>query len=204
MSEGHIEISEDRLYLFERQRVVVDDFDAAGFVLDLGGGGEGIVGRLKGAQVVAIDPDRRELEEAPGGPLKIVMDARDLKFLDRSFEVVTSFFTLMYIDPADHRRVFEEALRVLVPGGRFLIWGASVPERVDTERDVAVFPLLVELPFDRTQDEHPAEVETGYGVVWPEEPLGLHRYVELARQVGFQVLERGESGRFLHLSLRRD
>lgn len=118
VSDEQGRISEDRLHFFERQRVVVDDFDTAGFILDLGGGGEGIIGRLKGPQVIAVDANRHELDEAPEGPRKIMMDARDLKFLDEAFEVVTSFFTLMYIDTADHQWVFEEAVRVLVPGGR--------------------------------------------------------------------------------------
>jgi hypothetical protein len=33
------------------------------------------------------------------------MDARDLKFVDRSFATTTVFFTFMYIDPADHEKV---------------------------------------------------------------------------------------------------
>lgn len=195
MSDKQRKISEDRLHVFEKQRVVVDDFGASGFVLDLGGGGEGIIGRLMGAQVVAIDVNRRELEEAPDGPLKIVMDARDLKFLDRTFEVVTSFFTLMYVDHADHQRVFEEALQVLEPGGRFLIWGARVPESLGEGKDVVVFPLLVELPSEK--------VQTGYGVPWPEEPFDPHRYVELARQVGFEVVEQREQEHVFYLSLRK-
>ncbi|UCC20818.1 MAG: hypothetical protein JSV62_05935, partial [Promethearchaeota archaeon] len=44
-----------------------------GRVLDLGGGGEGIIGQLKGEQVVAIDPNKKELEEAKSTKdLKIV------------------------------------------------------------------------------------------------------------------------------------
>ena len=73
MEDHHPEISEDRIIFFERQEVVVDDFEAPGYILDIGGGGEGIIGRLKGEQVIAIDPNRRELEGAAGGPLKIVM-----------------------------------------------------------------------------------------------------------------------------------
>ncbi len=195
MSDEQMEVTEERLHFVEKQRMVVDDFDASGFVLDLGGGGEGIIGRLKGGRVIAIDADRDELEEAPDGPLKIVMDARDLQFLDGAFQVVTSFFTLMYLDKEDHRQVFEEAWRVLQPGGRFLIWGMSVPQRRDEEQDVLVLPLVVKLPS--------AEVETGYGIAWPEDPFGMPRYVEMARQVGFEVVEQRESGQVFTLSLRR-
>lgn len=195
MSEEQGDISADRLFFLDEQRVIVEDFDAEGFILDVGGGGEGIIGRLKGSQVVAIDPDRGELEEAPVGPLKIVMDARDLKFLDGTFELVTSFFTLMYIDRSDHQRVFDEVRRVLGPGGRFVIWDVSIPERVDGEQDVLVVPLTVSLPS--------TEVETGYGVVWPEEPFGLPDYVELAEQTGFDVVEARDDGSVFYLALRR-
>ena len=101
MQDHHSEISENRLFFFDREEVVVDDFDAAGFVLDIGGGGEGVIGRLKGKQVVAIDRSKRELKEAAAGPLKIVMDATDLQFLDQSFGTATAFYTLMYIKEVD-------------------------------------------------------------------------------------------------------
>ncbi|NIN67231.1 MAG: methyltransferase domain-containing protein, partial [Anaerolineae bacterium] len=71
------------------------------------------IGRLKGEQVIAIDPNRRELVDAPPGPLKIVMDATDLQLLDETFATVTSFFTLMYVKGFEHERVFEEVFRVL-------------------------------------------------------------------------------------------
>ena len=111
MSEKHPEISEDRIFFIKKQEVIIDDFDASGLVLDIGGGGEGIIGQIKGKQVVAIDPSIRELEGAPDGPLKIVMDAGDMLFLDDAFDVVTSFFTLMYIKGSEHEKVFIERSR---------------------------------------------------------------------------------------------
>jgi hypothetical protein len=101
--DHHPEISEDRLFFFEREVVIVEDFEATGLVLDIGGG-EGVIGRLKGEQVISIDPNRRELEGAPAGPLKIIMDATDLQFLDESFNTVTSFYTLMYIKGEEEHR----------------------------------------------------------------------------------------------------
>jgi ubiquinone/menaquinone biosynthesis C-methylase UbiE len=88
---------ENKFYVFDTVELEVKDFESDGFILDIGGGGEGVIGRLKGRDVVAIDIRREELEEAVDGPLKIVMDARDLKFLDGSFNTATAFFSMMYI-----------------------------------------------------------------------------------------------------------
>src|SRR5512137_2386057 len=104
----------ETIWQAERQTVTVPDFPAEGLILDIGGGGEGVIGQLKGKQVIAIDLMKRELESAPPGPLlKIVMDARDLNFLDGTFPTATVFFTFMYIAPADHEKVFREIHRVL-------------------------------------------------------------------------------------------
>ena len=55
---------EDNYYLFEQVELEVKDFESKGFILDIGGGGEGVIGRLKGKDVVAIDLRIEELEEA--------------------------------------------------------------------------------------------------------------------------------------------
>jgi ubiquinone/menaquinone biosynthesis C-methylase UbiE len=195
MTEGGREIQEERIFWFDMQEVTVADFDAEGYILDIGGGGEGIIGRLKGEQVIAVDPSRRELEEAPPGPLKVVMDATDLQFLDKTFTSATSFFALMYIKGFEHQRVFEEVFRVLKPGGRFLIWDVELPPRLDEHKDVAAFPIIVKLP-DET-------VSTGYGVPWPDAEQDLGYYVALVRKVGFEVVEKWEEGRAFFLGLRK-
>jgi ubiquinone/menaquinone biosynthesis C-methylase UbiE len=167
------------MHNFERQDFVVTDFQAPGYVLDIGGGGEGIIGQMKSAQVVAIDVSRRELEEAPAGPLKIVMDATDMKFLDKSFDTVTAFFSLMYMRQEIQRKVFAEALRVLTPGGRWLVWDAVIPTRLEKQTKGPVFRFRFQLP-DKV-------VQTGYGTLWPEEPMDLDYFTGLARRAGFEI-----------------
>jgi SAM-dependent methyltransferase len=192
----HRQPPEELILSLERQEVTVDDFEAQGWVLDIGGGGEGIIGRLKGEQVVAIDRNIRELEEAPDGPLKVVMDASKLEFLDASFNVVTGFFSLMYMvrrEETLHRRVFEEVFRVLAPGGRFLIWDAVLPERLTDGKEYAFISLLARLPEE--------EVETGYGVLLPEEEHDLSYYIRLAESVGFEAGLHKDQGQTFYLEL---
>jgi ubiquinone/menaquinone biosynthesis C-methylase UbiE len=184
-----------RVYTYEREELTVPDFEAKGYVLDIGGGGEGVIGKMKPAQVVAIDLIKRELEESPAGPLKIVMDARDLKFLDNSFATATAFFTLMYIKEPDQEKVFREVWRVLQPKGRFLIWDVTLPTRPDPAKDIAVFRFLFKLPY--------GEVQTGYGTFFPERAHDLEYFTKLAAATGFEVAGKGQSGRTLRLELRK-
>jgi len=195
MSEKHSEVSEDRVFLLEKQKVIVNNFDASGLILDIGGGGEGIIGQMKEKQIVAIDPNRRELGEAASGPLKIVMDAGDMLFLDNAFNVVTSFFTLMYIEGSEHEKIFKEVFRVLVSEGRFLIWDVDLPQSLDEEKDIVAFHLNIKLPE--------REIETGYGTKWPEQRQGLPYYKEIAERVGLTVSDHKESGQVFYLELRK-
>ena len=195
MGSHHEHPEEDRIYYLEEQRVAVDDFEAQGYVLDIGGGGEGIMGTLKGCQVIAIDRSRRELEEAAEGPLKIVMDATDLQFLDGTFQTATAFFALMFVSPADQASVMREVYRVLVPGGRFLVWDAALPTRLDEDKDIVAFHLSVRLPGE--------EIRTGYGTKWPEHELDPSYYARLATDAGFEPVERKEDGRMFFLYLRK-
>jgi ubiquinone/menaquinone biosynthesis C-methylase UbiE len=177
----------------EQQTVEVEDFAAEGFILDIGGGGEGVIGQLKGQQVIAIDISKRELVEAPPGPLKIVMDARDLKFLDNTFNTATVFFTFMYIASSDHQKVFEELHRVLKPGGRLLIWDVFFPALIDKTKTRALFFFKFILP-DR-------EIRTGYGVRRPEGEQGLAHFMELAKKTGFQIVSHEEKDRWFFLEV---
>jgi SAM-dependent methyltransferase len=187
--------SPEQVYQHPRLNVVVPDFPADGLILDVGGGGEGIIGQVKGRQVVAIDLIKRELDDAPGEPLlKIVMDARDLKFVDRTFETTTVFFTFMYISPADHPKVLAEIARVLKPGGRLLIWDAVFPKKADEKQLYVVFPLTVKLPK--------TEVSTGYGVRFPGAP-GADHYVTLAKTVGFDLVSREDHDGWFALELKK-
>jgi ubiquinone/menaquinone biosynthesis C-methylase UbiE len=99
-----------------------------GLILDIGGGGEGVISRLYPGQVIAIDKSPEELNEAPNLAVKIVMDAGKMAFTDNCFENVTAFYTFMYMDKSEHRAVASEIKRVLKSKGRLHLWDAEISE----------------------------------------------------------------------------
>lgn len=172
-------LSQEAMFAIDQQTCVVKDFDAQGWILDLGGGGEGIIGRLKGSHVIAIDIKKEELTEAPAGPLKIIMDATNLQFLDNSFHTVTAFFSFMYFARDIRLKVFQEVSRVLAPGGKFYLWDVTIPPATDPSKRVFIVPLTIQLPHE--------QVQTGYGVRWQGHEHTLEDYGDLAQQTGFKI-----------------
>jgi len=151
---------------------------------------------LKGKDVVAIDFKEEELLEAADGPLKIIMDARDLKFLDESFPTVTAFFALMYIKEKDDQiKIFQEVARVLKPGGNFHIWEVDLAENPETDKEL----YIVHLRYKTGQEYK----ETGYGMRWPKSPRGMKDYLEMAEAVGLVEDTTRRVGNTFHLSLRK-
>jgi len=48
-------IMEEKIHFIDLHKIDLTDVELKGKILDIGGGGEGIIGQLKGEQVVAID-----------------------------------------------------------------------------------------------------------------------------------------------------
>lgn len=179
-------------FVADQQRIEMNPIETKGWILDIGGGGEGIIGQLNGRQVVAIDTSREELEETQNDALKVVMDAADLRFLSASFDRCTAFFSLMYI-PTDRRlTVFQEVYRVLKPLGEFLLWDVTVMQ-AETDCNLFVLPLEIRLPAKT--------VETGYGVRWQKQEM--EGFLELAKQVGFEHIDTWKKGAIFHIRLRK-
>lgn len=125
-----------------------------GSILDLGGGGEGVIGRIYGQQVTAIDNRQEELDEAPGQCRKIRMDATALAFDDGTFDHVTSFYTLMYMNSSQQQKAIREAARVLRFGGLLHIWDVEFP-------NVYPEPFVARLEVDANG----ICIRTAYGII---------------------------------------
>ena len=177
-------------HMVGQQTVEMSPIETDGFILDIGGGGEGIIGKLNGIQVVAIDKRLDELEETDNDALKVVMDATELKFPDDTFSVATAFYTMMYIPNDEKPKVLAEAYRVLRPGARLHIWDAVIPGE-SGDKKYFVIPLKVVMP-DET-------VETGYGSNLKEQDVTTVR--ELAEDAGFKTVgvEAGEHTFYIEL-----
>jgi len=189
-------ISKERNYRIPDQHVVLNCIDSEGWILDIGGGGEGVIGQLMGDRVVAIDPIKRELEEAATGPLKIVMDARELQFLDNTFPTVTAFFSFMFMAKQDHRRVLGEIYRVMKPGGYLHVWDVTIPPYDNHGRDVYIIPLKVNIPGKM--------IDTGYGCLWPQREQNAEYFIKLAQEAGFAHESVYTEGKTFYLIFKRD
>jgi len=193
----HSAIDEERMFLVDQQIVQINDvFKDDDLILDLGGGGEGVIGQLRGRQVVAVDTRRQELEDCAPGPIKVVANAKELPFLDEAFDAITAFYFLMYVPAPDRSSVFAEALRVLRPGGKFYIWDVIIPPRGERTQEVFVVPVKAELP-DRT-------IETGYGVRWDDREISVDSIIQIAQDVGFVLGEKIREGEHFQLTLARE
>ena len=172
-----------KFYVVSQQDLYISDFDSRDeWVLDVGGGGEGIIGMLKGRNVIAIDSLKQELIETNNESLKIVMDAKKLLFLDSTFSYVTAFFTFMYIPIDDFDTIFSELWRVMKPGGKFLVWEPifAIPQQELSKRRAVIF-LKIHFPDGKIN-------ETGYGGILRNQ--NLDSIVKPAQKIGFKVLDK--------------
>jgi len=185
-------VQEPTIYETAREHINLTEVRFTGRVLDVGGGGEGIIGRVGGASVVSIDLREEELREAPGDALRIVMDACAMRFLEDSFDHVAFFYTLMYMDANQVGRALCEARRVLKPDGQLWIWDAVIPDAIEAEAFVA--QIEITMPDGSV-------VTPGYGVRWT---LGqsAEGIAAMCREAGFDIRHLSQSGEAFQIICR--
>lgn len=161
-----------------KQHVRIEEIPQ-GMVIDIGGGGAGVIAQVGGARVVAIDKHSSEIEEARGNAPDaqwVVADATALPFEGHSFDNATAFFSCMYMSGSVLKEVLGETQRVLKKGGEFWIWDAEMAPK----GKAFAIRLQVDLP------DKPS-IRTAYGVQAREQSAaGMGR---LLQEAGFELAE---------------
>jgi len=176
-----------------RQFIDVSGTQFNGRVLDIGSGGEGVILRLSGDKVVAIDISGEELAETPDIGLKVVMDACQLRFLNNYFDNVTCFYSLMYMSDPQIKQFLDEAHRVMKTDARLWIWDAVIPAKT---ADVFITQLEIKLPEQQT-------LSVGYGVSWTREQ-SIETIRNLCINAGFACERGSEYGESFSLCMRKN
>lgn len=164
--------------LFER--IVANDLQlrAGDKVLELGCGCGAIaehIAELTGATPYGLNLDRSQIEKAwknpnlPRDHFTVGDLNKVLEFDDESFDAIYAIQPMTYI--SDHARTFSEVLRVLKPGGRFVINDVAALDTYDRDNE-----------HQRTLIQHTREL-TVFGGFW------YYRYWENAyRDAGFELI----------------
>lgn len=172
--------------------MIIFDSKLKGSLLDIGGGGEGIIGRVYGTQVTAIDNCQEELDEAPGGYKKLLMDACNLTFPSQSFDHVTFFYSLMFMNVETQLKAIHESVHVLKPCGNLHIWDAEIPSAYPEPFTVE---LDIQLPMGR--------VHTTYGVISDIKNQTASAIANICVASGLQIESvNTENGQF-HMAFRK-
>jgi ubiquinone/menaquinone biosynthesis C-methylase UbiE len=110
--------------------IELNELPAMGRIIDVGGGGEGLVSRIRGPQVCAVDIDMNKIREAQIYGFEsqwLLADGQALAAKDASFDTATLWFSLGFIrDWSAKEQVVDEIVRVLKPDGLISILGATI------------------------------------------------------------------------------
>ena len=165
--------------------VIEIDSDLKGSILDIGGGGEAVIGQMCGNRVTAIDNCQEEIDEAPDCCTKLLMDAGELSFSEGSFDNVTFFYTLMYMTKETQRKAIREAARVLKEGGRMCIWDCTILSAYPD-------PFVVDLDIQIANKK----IHTSYGIVKQDKQSSVS-ISQLLKDAGLYIISlKAEGGQF--------
>lgn len=146
-----------------------------GSILDIGGGGEAVIGQIYKDRVTAIDNRQEELDEAPDCCVKQLMDATELCFPDNSFDNVTFFYTLMYMTEEVQRKSICEAARVLKAGKLMSIWDCDISSAFSE-------PFIVDLDIKTDNNT----IHADYGIV-KKDTQSSDSIIHILEQEGFSI-----------------
>jgi len=163
------------------QKIALEDLPVSGPILDIGGGGEGLVSRIGGNKVYAVDYRISEIREAQihDAPANwLVADGECLPFKDNVFNLITLWFSLGYMSNWDTKRdVVSESLRTLRKEHRISI----LDSRIDCKEERFLFHALFTLPDGVVS-------KTGYGVRGNQDQT-ISSIESLLEDVGFYDIQ---------------
>jgi ubiquinone/menaquinone biosynthesis C-methylase UbiE len=168
------------------QDIILHRPPGSGLLLDVGGGGEGIVSRIEGPRVCAIDISLSEIREAQiygSSPQWLACDGRALCFRSGAFDVVTIWFALDYMaDWKTKHEVIREANRVLKPKGLLSV----LSSRIVCPEEEYLLRMRYTLPDGTIY-------QTGYGVRGNQGQT-MERVNKLIRAAGFALSKTDDKG----------
>ncbi|MHA1815421.1 MAG: class I SAM-dependent methyltransferase [Candidatus Heimdallarchaeaceae archaeon] len=162
---------------FKRMQKIVIETIPEGTILDIGGGGEGIIAQIGKERVTAVDKFQSEIDEAKHKAPEstwVLADARNLDFPDEHFDSATAFFSIMYMSSEDKIEVFKEVYRLISKDGEFWVWDALISKK----QGVYLIKIKVILPDETV-------VKTAYGVSSKKQTVNVAK--EMLEEVGFEV-----------------
>jgi SAM-dependent methyltransferase len=173
------------------QSIHLPELPAHGLIIDIGGGGEGLVSRIGEARVCAVDINMNEIREAQihgSAPQWILCDGRALCFQNEVFDTATMWFSLDYMNDwkTKHAAILE-AHRTLKPAGTISV----LSSRITCVENRFVLKLLYSLP-DGTVGQ------TGYGVKGNQGQT-VERTSKLLRDLGFRPTEIEDNEHWFHI-----
>jgi len=181
----------DKIYFVEDQTIVLNELPCNGFVLDIGGGGEGIIGAIYGSKTVSIDISEKELQEVNNDALKIIADGANLPFLNNTFDLGYMFFSLMYMDSNEKLAVLKEVYRTLRPGYKAIIYDLTMQP---IQNKYIAIPLTIILPNGEI-------MKTGYGSDVQKCWQTAEAIENLVKQAGFIIVNKSTNDAVFFLEL---
>jgi ubiquinone/menaquinone biosynthesis C-methylase UbiE len=173
------------------QEIRLNSLPSDGLIIDIGGGGEGLLSRLEKDRVCVVDINLNKIREAQiyGAHAQwAVSDGRNLCFRTGSFDIATLWFSLGYMRNWNTKElVMREVQRVLKPDGIVSILGAKIvcPEERFLFRAQFTFP-----------DGEMSQV--GYRLVGNQDQ-SLESTVSTLEDSGLVVLDRQDSGHWFKI-----
>ncbi len=143
-----------KLLFTQAQKITIDAIPN-GSIIDVGGGGEGVIAQIGKDNVTVIDKHQEEIDEARSkSPASkwVLANATSLEYDTGYFDNATAFFSGMYMSIENFKKVCEEVFRVLKNNGEFWIWDAKISENTG----LFIIRLSVTLPNGK-------KIRTAYG-----------------------------------------